>query len=80
MFGETDIEVGQFREHYRALNEPQHREQQMSANRSAFSVVVKRPTPKLQRVNSDISKFEKISTAMEAEYKVFRLNSRFLDR
>ncbi|KAL3993621.1 Protein-tyrosine phosphatase family protein [Acanthocheilonema viteae] len=69
MFGETDIEVSQFREHYRALNEPQVREQQMSVNRSAFSAVVKRQAPKPQQINSDIFNSEKIPTAMEAEYK-----------
>lgn len=77
MFGETDIEVGQFREHYRTLNEPQFRKQQTSTNRSAFTAVVKRPAPKLQQVNSDTFTSEKVLTAMEAEYKVFRLDSCF---
>lgn len=77
MFGETDIEVGQFREHYRLLNEPQLREQQISSNRSAFSVIVKRPVSKLQQVNSDTVNSEKIQTAMEAEYKVFTFIPRF---
>uniref|UniRef100_A0A8R1XRT8 protein-tyrosine-phosphatase n=6 Tax=Onchocerca TaxID=6281 RepID=A0A8R1XRT8_ONCVO len=69
MFGETDFEIDQFREHYRTLNEPVFRKQHASVNRSAFAAVVKRPVPKLQKVNSDISTSEEILTAMEAEYK-----------
>lgn len=70
MFGETDVEVSQFHEHYRTLNEPQLRDHQTSANRSAFSAIVKRPVPKLQQVNSDALNSEKVPTAMEAEFKV----------
>ncbi|KAM3720078.1 Receptor-type tyrosine-protein phosphatase [Dirofilaria immitis] len=69
MFGETDVEVGQFREHYHTLIEPQLREQQNSSNRSAFAAIIKRQTTEFQKVNSDISASEKIPTAMEAEYK-----------
>ncbi|CAG9530515.1 unnamed protein product [Cercopithifilaria johnstoni] len=68
MFGETDIEVSQFHEHYRTLNEPQLRKQQPPANRSGF-VVVKRSTPKLRQINNDTSNLEKMPTAMETEYK-----------
>ncbi|EFO23364.2 hypothetical protein LOAG_05121 [Loa loa] len=69
MFGETDIEVSQFREHYRTLNEPQLREHQTPANRSTFTAVVKRTAPKVQQVNSDTSTSEKVLTVMEVEYK-----------
>ncbi|VDM97705.1 unnamed protein product [Thelazia callipaeda] len=72
MFGETDVEVSQFREHYRVLNESQYREQQpvinLSSSLSAVTAVVQRTTPKLQQFNGT-STPERASTAMEAEYK-----------
>lgn len=67
MFGETDVEVGQFHEHYRTLDGPHLRDHQISTNR--LSAIVKRPIPKLQQVNSDAVNPEKVPTAMEAEFK-----------
>lgn len=71
MFGETDIEVDQFREHYCALNEPQQRDQHSSPNlATTIAAAVKRSTPKLQRANGEASSLDKAPTAMKAEYKV----------
>lgn len=72
MFGETDIDMQQIHEHYRQLKEP-YRERRPSAssssNISAIAAVMLRSTPKVARVNGDLSS-EKGVTGMELEFKV----------
>uniref|UniRef100_A0A915C0X9 protein-tyrosine-phosphatase n=1 Tax=Parascaris univalens TaxID=6257 RepID=A0A915C0X9_PARUN len=71
MFGETDIDMQQVHEHYRQLKEPyreRHPSANSSSNISAIAAAMLRSTPKVARVNGDLSS-EKGVTGMELEFK-----------
>lgn len=70
MFGETDVDVSQFRDRYRSLLEPQEQPSASTSNISIIAAAIKRSTPKLSRAMGENSSVEKVPTCMEVEYKV----------